>query len=247
MKTINIMRLIIKISPQQKTPQPVNSYLIQGLIYNIVRNSKFAAMHNKARYKFFCFSNIFPFIPNRPLQIGKEYNLLISSPNFEFINYLNNKIKLKASLNLGNYTFSVINTQQFTIDLQENSSLVTATPVVISIPKSMFEKYSISSERNYLYWNSQLSLNLFVEAVSKNSLRKFNTYYSQNLSEDLLLFRTFRFKRGALVRYKNAEVAGSIWDLTIAPEKQAQKVLQFILDTGLGEKNSAGFGFLNVR
>lgn len=240
------MRLIVEITPRRQTPQPLNTHLIQGLIYRLLRGSQFEALHEKLRYKFFCFSNIFPFVPNKPLEEGEHYNILISSPSTEFINCLNKQLGTRKELKLGSFGFFVKRVRPLTVNLVENSTIRTETPVVISIPESLFGKYNIDSRREYLYWNSEMALNAFVDAVSKNSVRKFNAYYDKNFSEDLLLFQTFKFKRGALVRYKDADIAGSIWEFTPNPDTKAQKVLQFILDVGLGEKNSAGFGFLNV-
>ena len=60
-------------------------YHLQGFIYNLLKGSKYHYIHNKVGYKFFCFSNIFPV--NR-LIIGGYRNLIISSPNEDFILYL---------------------------------------------------------------------------------------------------------------------------------------------------------------
>ena len=36
-------------------------YNLQGLIYKMLRGSKHDKIHDKTGYKFFCYSNIFPF------------------------------------------------------------------------------------------------------------------------------------------------------------------------------------------
>src|SRR5215212_9132288 len=81
------MRLLIKLLCTQTSLYEMQyHYHLQGFIYNLLRDSKYHYVHNKAGYKFFCFSNIFPATKN--LEMNNVRTLIISSPDSEFISYL---------------------------------------------------------------------------------------------------------------------------------------------------------------
>lgn len=240
------MRLLLKINPQQKTPQPIDPHKIQGFIYNLAKGTDFEQVHDRDRYKYFCFSNIFPFESNQPFKSSRNYNLLITTPDKNLLIFLQGRLRDGYVFNLGDYKFKVINCQKVNPNVTPESKLKTSTPAVASIPQDLYDKYDIESDREYMYWNKDMPLNAFVDLTSKNSVRKYNEYNDKNLPEDLQLFRSYKFKRGALVDYKDAEIAGSIWEFKPNPQQKALDVLNFLLDTGIGEKNSSGFGFLNI-
>lgn len=65
---------------------------------------------------------------------------------------------------------------------------------------------------------------------------------------EFFMFQKFRFKKQVSSRIiiKGFEqiVIGTIWESEFDCCSD-QKLIQFALDTGLGERNSLGFGFLN--
>jgi len=72
------MRILIKLEPIAQYQNIFPYYIqIQGLIYNLLKGSKFQDIHNNYSYKFFCFSNIF--------FKDRLANLIISSPNRDFL------------------------------------------------------------------------------------------------------------------------------------------------------------------
>lgn len=245
------MRLKITLIPKENTSQPINPVLIQGFLYSLLRNTEFNSLHDEKRYKYFCFSNIWPYEKNQPLKGGKEYNWLISSPNEKLLDLILIKINNIDSLCFGKSGFTVKAAKKFKIlSLSENSIIETSTPITISLPEKDFEKYSIelkNTGRQYLYWNKDMALNPFIEGLSKNCIRKFNKYFSQNMSEQTQLFHGFRFRGPALIKVSNYSVAGSSWDFIPYSSREAINILDFCLDCGFGEKNTLGFGFVNVK
>jgi|SRR5690348_15490905 len=78
-------RLLIKLPAKENSAYEMEyNHHIQGLIYRLLSGSKYDN-HDKQGYKFFCFSNIFPF---NDLRKNDQRNLIISSPNGELISYL---------------------------------------------------------------------------------------------------------------------------------------------------------------
>lgn len=73
------MRLLIKLEGLTDYAYDINyHHKLQGFIYNLLRDTQYCSLHDKKRYKFFSFSNIFP--PNDS-KTGDVKQLLISSPD----------------------------------------------------------------------------------------------------------------------------------------------------------------------
>jgi CRISPR/Cas system endoribonuclease Cas6 (RAMP superfamily) len=73
------MRVIIKLEDEKKQAIDNTYNKLQGFVYSLIRE-KFGSIHDKKGYKFFCFSNIFPF------EVSGIRNFIISSPSKELIN-----------------------------------------------------------------------------------------------------------------------------------------------------------------
>jgi len=56
-----------------------------------------------------------------------------------------------------------------------------------------------------------------------------------------------RMRNHAVINGNEFKLMGSVWEFQLQGlTKQQQKIIQFGLDTGFGELNSLGFGFINV-
>lgn len=242
------MRLLLTIQPQVNIPQPIPQYWLQAWVYQKLRNSEFYDLHNQERYKYFCFSNIFPFKKNSDLEAGGIYNLIISSPNEKMLEFLYQNIGDKIIFP----KHRALNIRQVNliknISLTRQSLIKSATPIVVSLTESLAKLYNINyqvKKGRPLYWQKAMPLNAFVDGLTKNLVRKYNQYYGTNWPEDIPLFSGFKFLREALVGYKRGKILGSMWEFIPLEDETAIKILTFCLDAGFGEKNSAGFGFVN--
>ena len=70
---------------------------VQGLIYNLLLGSAYDN-HNKQGYKFFTFSNIFPFSNMRK---NDQRNLMISSPSDDFVSYTKEQLEYLQDIRIG--------------------------------------------------------------------------------------------------------------------------------------------------
>jgi CRISPR-associated endoribonuclease Cas6 len=121
------MRLLIKLRSTENTPYEMEYHLyIQGLIYNILRGSEYDN-HDKLGYKFFSFSNIFPF---DDLQKNDLRNLIISSPNNDFISYLQEQLEYDSNnIRIGRMKFKIDYSDKLNVTLpQQHFFLQLVTP-----------------------------------------------------------------------------------------------------------------------
>jgi CRISPR-associated endoribonuclease Cas6 len=111
------MRLLIKLRSTENNPYEMEYHLnIQGLIYNILRGSEYDN-HDKLGYKFFSFSNIFPF---DDLQKNDLRNLIISSPNNDFISYLQEQLEYDSNnVRIGRMKFKIDYSDKLNVTLPQ--------------------------------------------------------------------------------------------------------------------------------
>lgn len=243
------MRILLKLSPQQDTPQPVPQYSIQSSLYRILKTINKDNIHDSGRYKYFCFSNIFPYKINQSFLQDEILNLMISTPDIDLINNLKSFFDFKPDLffmiDRKKYIFNVVESKKLQID-PVGKILSTSTPISITMPGYLFEKYGIKSERQSVHWTNKMPLNAFIDALTNNLIYKYEKYHSLTFDKDIPLFRSFKFKGFALVPYKNTKIACSRWELNPISETDIQRdIIKFGVEVGFGQRNSAGFGFIN--
>lgn len=258
------MRLLAKLRCSEDSAYETQyHYHLQSFIYNLLRDSKYHYIHNKEGYKFFCFSNVFP---SYDLKKGERRSMIISSPNREFIEYLDQVLRvLKTEIKIGSMRFMLDSCHKIDIRLPEDApyTLIAGTPIVIRIPREKYTAYGIQPHKDYeyLYWRAQHPIELFITQIENNLFKKYNEFYGYNidevntkLSESLRnscsIIQKLRFKKqiSTKILMKNTEqiVIGTLWEFMFSGLED-KKLIEFALDVGIGERNSMGFGLMNLQ
>src|SRR5207249_12204300 len=94
--------------------------------------------HDKQGYKFFTFSNVLPF---HDLRKNDVRNLMISSPNNNFISYVKEQLEYLRDLRIGAMNFKIDYCNKLDIKLPNRPfSLITATPIISRIHRYRYEE-----------------------------------------------------------------------------------------------------------
>jgi len=238
------MRILIKLKSHQGIAIfPYFSY-IQGLIYSLLKKSKLANLHKKSSYKFFCFSNLFP-------ETGKLRNLIISSPNENFLTFIAKKLIEKRKIKIGKENFELKEIKFLTPKLNKNLKIVSVSPIILRIPKRKYSDYNISSKFPFLYWRPQYPFEVFVRQLESNIFKKYKSFYQKDI-EEFTIFQKFIFKKSVSIplkiHSKKVIYIGSLWEFHFDfLDEKTKEILEFAIDCGFGEKNSLGFGFVNLK
>ncbi len=254
------MRLVIRLRAIENTPYEMQyHYHLQGFIYNLLRGSIYDQIHDKQGYKFFCFSNIFP---ARDLLQNDLRTLIVSSPNGEFIKYLYEILQLSLGrgreVMIGIMKFKIDSLDKLIVKLPNTTpfGLITGTPIIVRIPKEKYKGYDFEQtkkEYDYVYWRSEHPIDIFITQLENNLLKKYVLYH-RILTDSItrktpVLFHIFKFKKQISTRVfmKGFEqvVIGTLWEFGFDADVN-KDIIQFALDAGLGERNSLGFGFMNL-
>jgi CRISPR-associated endoribonuclease Cas6 len=249
------MRILLRLESLKDCVYDKNYFhKAQGFVYSLFKDSPYSVLHDKSGYKFFCFSNIFPI---GGLKCGDKRNLIISSPDRIFIKFLSEKIKeisaAGAQINIGEMLFRIEGFSVLKTKLGRSCRLISATPIIIRIPEENYEKYGIPPEfrkKRYVYWRNSYSFPAFVKQLNENLFKKYNEYYKQDL-EEFEIFEQYQFKKPTcshvIIDGREVQMIGSIWEFAFSYlNKETKKILEFGIDCGFGERNSLGFGFMNV-
>lgn len=251
------MRILLKLeSTRDQEYQLDYHYNMQGFIYNLLKGSKFEDLHNKDGYKFFCFSNIFPY--STTIKKGDIRYLLISSPSREFIDHIANRLteyKNRCLIGIGNMKFILKNIE--TIDYQikrrdyrdEMVRLITATPIIIRIPRIKYEKFDLNLRHpyKYIYWRKEYPFELFIDQLENNLYKKYEEFTGTVVTRELIIDRLVFKKQVSLklnIHGNEHIIIGTLWEFIFY--EPISDLVQFGLDCGFGERNSLGFGFMNL-
>lgn len=77
---------------------------LQGFLYGLMEGTVYSGLHDRRGYKFFCFSNLFP---PRDAVTGEMRRLLVSSPNPNLIQVLEDKLAKVDVAHIGDGAFKV--------------------------------------------------------------------------------------------------------------------------------------------
>jgi CRISPR-associated endoribonuclease Cas6 len=254
------MRILIELQSTQNSPYEMEYHChLQGFIYNLLSGSVYDVLHDEKGSKYFAFSNIFPFDNIRQ---GDIRTLIVSSPDERFIKYLFDILQLLAQrgtqINVGYMTFKINYIEELYPHLPNSGNLITGTPITIRIPKSMYKQYGYESVyENFTYWRNEQPIDVFIEQLQIKLLSKYAKYHTESFKEyheflaahkDIKLFDTFKFKKQVSTKvYMDSieqVIIGSLWEIGF--NSSDKDLIQFALDAGLGERNSLGFGFMNL-
>jgi CRISPR-associated endoribonuclease Cas6 len=178
-------------------------------------------------------------------------SIIISSPNKNFISFLRNKIRnLDAKIiHFGEMKFDIINLKIFDLELNPPVKFVSATPVIIRIPQSVYKDYNLELKHpyRYIFWRSNFPLELFLNQLELNLKRKYFNYYHED-PQSPLKFNRFVFKKQIsqkiLIKNMSQTIIATFWEFWI---DEINELIRFGLDAGIGERNTLGFGFLNLK
>jgi CRISPR-associated endoribonuclease Cas6 len=249
------MRLLLKLkADNDQKDTSLEYHKLQGFVYRLLMDSGFPLLHEKKGYKPFCFSNIFPY---GDMKAGDLRTFIIASPGEAVIRNLAELLAARKErpVHIGDCSFSLIGWNATPTSLKGTHLRVTCgTPILLRIPEKNYDLYDIpETERRarYVYWRPQISFEAFIKQLTENLIKKYNQFYGTEI-RNLPLFQEFLFRKMVHTRYiidgKSYGAAGSMWEFSWSHMDDMQRrILEFGIDAGFGERNSMGFGFVNIR
>lgn len=230
-------------------PIPYNN-IIQAVLYKFINEDAFADFmhnegytHNKRNYKLFSFSNI----QEKPLYIDKgkkqfffpnDISIYFSSINNQFFKDVFNSIINKNSIvNLGKNEAIISKIEFIKQNITKKETVKSLSPITVYSTFATFE----GRKKTYYYSPYEQE---FSENIRKNLVNKYQSLYS-SLPDNLSFSISCKDEpREKIVKYKNFIIKGYTGTFEI---EGSLELMDMAFSTGLGSKNSQGFGLIVIK
>lgn len=220
---------------------------LQGAIYRLLEQCGHDDIHDLSPFKFLTFSNIFP---PEDMEEGDNRTLLLSSPNKPLIEDVAEQVEEQGRIEPGGRQFRVTDTSTFDINPERTGTMITGTPIVVRLAPEAAKEYSIDpQDYEDVYWRLENPSQAFIDAIEDNLAHKYETYYDRD-APDRPYFSGYTPRKQVSVPLKyedqNIIVIGTTWELDYECRDRAMfRLIKLAYDTGIGELNTSGFGFMN--
>lgn len=230
---------------------------LRGRIWRALEETQFDDRHDSKTIPGFTFSNPFP--PS-DLTKGDKRTLLIASPVEELLANVARELKTERELNIGEMSFRIHDLTVLNPDVGEPGTtgiVETGTGVLIRIPPWRFDEYGIDQNGDSTaFWRPEYTVKPFRRQIESNLDKKHRLFTPDHLpgpsDRDHELFDSYELlKTFALPVTVTREIELihilSKWRFgyTVRDDHH-RRHLNLLLDTGIGERNSLGLGFVNI-
>ena len=245
------MQLIITLKPQNKLILPLSyHHVIQGLIYNLLKQNPEHSVFlhntgygdNSRRYKLFCFSQLNGHytIEKKTIIFDDIITLEIRSPIDEFITIIKEALLLASPsnpININNQSVEIIDLSTTNNVIDKNkATIVMNTPLCLN-------NTIIKDGKRYTKYYNPLD-NEFKDLIYKNSIKKYQSINNKNIvSLFSLTPNSISAKDKYVTKFKD-KIYITAWKGTFSIEGPTD-LINFLYNTGLGSKNSQGFGMFD--
>lgn len=236
-----------------------NSYhhKLRGRIWNALEGTEYDEIHDENRPKPFTYSNPFP---PRDMDEGEKRSLLVASTDEELLAHIAADLQDTPELNVGEMPFLVEDVSPLSPDVGEPGTsgiLETGTGLLVRIPPWRFDEYGIDTESDEAeFWRPEHTMEPLQNQLEANLDKKHNQYcpdylpgptdVAGELFDGYELLKTFAIPVTVTEGHEETWVL-SKWkfEYTVRDDDH-RRHLNLALDVGLGERNSLGFGFVNI-
>jgi CRISPR-associated endoribonuclease Cas6 len=230
---------------------------LRGRLWDALKGTEHEESHDENRPKAFTYSNPFP--PG-DMEEGDERTLLVSSPYEDLLAHVAADLKDDPELNIGEMPFTVDGISALSPDVGEpgtGGTLSTGTGVLVRIPPWRFDEYGIDTGHDEAeFWRPEHTMEPFRNQIEANLDKKHDLFcrdylpgpseVDNELFEGYELLKTFAIPVTPTTGERETWVL-SKWrfDYTVRDDNH-RRHLNLLLDVGIGERNSLGFGFVNI-
>jgi len=214
-------------------------HLFQSALYSKLRQAGVSGIHDGNNFRFFTFSDFFP---SGPMEKGGKKSVIVSSPSEDFIYQLLESFDHSRDVYLGNAQLSVSDIK-FVNFRYSPKAFTTGSPIVL-----------YKDNRTNLYFSLRRgdSLAFFLTRLKDNAVKRYRQFSGdENFDLPHPIFDNATFNREVAVRVrkmgKEFIIIGSAWYKLerFMLKRREEAFYSFVMDAGLGEKPSLGFGMLN--
>lgn len=252
------MRLLARLRARADTAYD-NTYhdKLRGRLWRALSGTAYDETHDANRPTGFCYSNPFP--PG-DFREGDKRTLLVSAPQEDLLAHIAGDLMENRELNIGEMPFHVDELTTVSPDVGEPGSSGTVesgTGMLVRIPPWRAEDYDIEKEGDQaIFWQPKHSMEPLKTQLEDNLDQKHDLFCPEYLpgpsEKDYDLFTEYELIKTFAIpvtisRNQEMTYVLSKWRFgyTVRDDDH-RRHLNLALDTGLGERNALGLGFINI-
>jgi len=240
------MRLTLEFNTDKALKLPLQyNYYLQSFLYHHISQELSDFLHNqgfmreKRTFKMFTFSRM-----QGKYRIMKEHilffppaHLTICSPLERFISELGNSL-------LRNENLMLANNKIYVTSMKVHPEPVINNEVTINMlsPAVVYSTLMTKDGKKKTYYYSPYEKE-FTDLIDKNLRKKYEALYKKTPRARKLIIKPLWKPQEKVVKYRDTIIKGWMGTFTLNGNK---KILKLSYDSGLGSKNSQGFGMFEV-
>lgn len=244
------MRANIEMSFNNELTVPIDyNYILHEMILNCMGKEGYETLVHDKRYeyksrsyKLFTFSKLFGKFEmdkeNSTITYFDRANFTVSSPDYTFLNYLINRVLKNPNFKIGWNDIKIKKIENFHAKLGSSETIYTKSPIVA------YKTLENDKRRKTLYYSPYEEE--FQEILRENLINKYKAIYGCKPEDDEFKINVLETKKpkSSSINYQGHIIKG--WNGEFLIEGSSE-LLQIAYDTGLGLKNSQGFGCIEVK
>jgi CRISPR-associated endoribonuclease Cas6 len=232
---------------------------LRGRLWKGLDRAEFDDLHDSGYPPGICNSQIFPW---GEIETGDQRHVLIAAAERDVIQAVADGLVANREFNVGEMQFSIEEVVPLSPDVGEPGStgtIETGSGVLVRIPPWRQDDYGIADESDgeSLFWRPAYSTEPFQTQLVNNLDRKHNRFQPDHLPgpsetdgdlfEEYELLKTYALPL-TVSEGEQREVVLSKWRFGYrVRDDDHRRHLNLALDTGIGERNALGLGFLNIE
>jgi CRISPR-associated endoribonuclease Cas6 len=195
------------------------------------------------------------------MEAGDNRTLLVASPNEELLAHVATDLLNDRELNVGEMPFRVTDLSDLNPDVGEpgtSGTIETGTGLLVRIPPWRCDEYGIDHPggNTAVYWRPEHTMEPLKNQLEANLDKKHDLFMPDhlpgpsdvegNLFEEYELLKTFAVPVTVTEGEQQTFVLSKWRFGYTVRDDDHRRHLNLALDCGLGERNSLGFGFMNI-
>ncbi len=240
------MRLTLEFNCDKEIILPIQyNYHIQGFIYSHISPELGKFLHDhgflfeKRKFKMFTFSRLEGKykIMKDVIKFFPPFYLTISSPVDRFISEIGNKLLSNNNLELLNNRVYVSSIKVHPEPkIKDEIRIVTLSPIVVY--STLIKKDGKKKTYYYSPYEEE-----FVDLIDNNMRKKYEALYRKKIRARKTKIEVIGKPKEKVVKYRDTIIKGWMGKFILNGNRN---LFKFAYDTGLGSKNSQGFGMFEV-
>ncbi len=235
---MKIIRFVFK--PKSALVLPFAHFqVLQGLVYKMLSENPSLSeeVHNKKYdgtkpFKFFCFTDINGRyrINGRSLLYSDCFSWEIRSADLRIIDAIRSYVLHNRCLEIEHTQCEVVS-----LEVVEKHFFDNKLSVVMNTPAVVCE----TDETGFTVYHSPFEAG-FTEKITSNIVNKYSAFYDESPENGIRISSVApKEKNKCVTRYKNTIITAWYGEFVIEADSE---VIEFVYHTGIGSKNSMGFG-----